>query len=151
MLRTIRLALAAAVAAAALAPAAPAAGASLDQPIPGGRFFSQTAGRDGQAGFRVTNEGGIRFWDEFQRLGGVDALGYPISRRFTWKGFTVQAMQKGVLQWRPESGQAWLTNVFDELHEADKDGWLQAARSTPRPLDPSFDGGRDWSGVVRGR
>jgi uncharacterized protein YkwD len=151
MLDKIRLALAAAGAAAALATAAPAAGASLDQPIQGGHFFSQTAGRDGRAGFRVTNEGGIRFWDEFQRLGGVEALGYPISRRFAWKGFTVQLMQKGVLQWRPESGQAWLTNVFDELHEADKDGWLQAARSTPRPLDPSFDGGRDWSAVVRGR
>ena len=46
----------------------------------------------------------MRFWDEFQRLGGVDALGYPISRRFTWKGFTVQAMQKGVLMVRTGVG-----------------------------------------------
>jgi uncharacterized protein YkwD len=152
MHQTIRIALAVVLAALTLISGQPAASAAaLDQPIAGGRFYSQTAGRDGQAGYRVTNEGGVRLWDEFQRLGGVDALGYPISRRFTWKGFTVQAMQKGVLQWRPEAGQAWLTNVFDELHEADKDAWLQASRSTPRPLDPSFDGGRDWVGVVRGR
>src|SRR5215216_3474536 len=128
MLGTLRLALALALATATLATTSASAAAPLDQPIPSGRFFSQTAGRDGRSGFRVTNEGGVRLWDEFRRLGGVEALGYPISRRFSWKGFTVQAMQKGVLQWRPDAGQAWLTNVFDELHEADKDGWLQSAR-----------------------
>ena len=32
----------------------------------------------------------------------LQALGYPISRRFMWDGFVSQAMQKVVLQWRPE-------------------------------------------------
>jgi hypothetical protein len=122
-----------------------------DYDVPGGHFFTQTAGRDGISGFAVTDEAGVRFWGEFQRLGGVQGLGYPVSRRFTWKGFTVQAMQKGVLQWRPEVGQAWLTNVFDELHDAGKDDWLFSTRSTPRPLDPSFDGGKPWGQVLSGR
>jgi hypothetical protein len=119
--------------------------------IPGGRFYTQTAGHDGITGYAITNEGGVKFWDEFQRLGGVQGLGYPVSRRFQWKGFTVQAMQKGVLQWRPELGRAWLTNVFDEMSQAGKDDWLLASKSTPKPLDPSFDGGKPWGDVIAGR
>src|SRR5687767_5822989 len=79
---------------------------SPERPVAQGRFFSQTAGGDGKLGFRITNEGGVRFWDEFQRLGGVDTLGYPVGRRFQKDGFTVQPMQKGLLQWRPEVGRA---------------------------------------------
>ena len=122
-----------------------------DYDVPGGHFFTQTAGHDGITGFAVTDEGGVKFWSEFQRLGGVQALGYPVSKRFSSKGFTVQVMQKGVLQWRPEVGQAWLTNVFDEMHEAGKDDWLFSTRSTPRPLDPSFDGAKPWAQVLSGR
>ena len=123
----------------------------LDYPVAGGHFFTQTAGRDGVSGFTVTNDRDIRFWDEFRRLGGVNGVGYPVSRRFVWRGFTVQAMQKGVLQWRADVGQAWLTNVFDELHDAGKDGWLQGFRSTPPPLPASFDTGKDWNAIVRAR
>jgi hypothetical protein len=122
-----------------------------DHDIAGGHFFTQTAGRDGISGYAISNEGGIKLWDEFQRLGGVQALGYPVSRRFQSRGFTVQAMQKGILQWRPEVGRAWLTNVFDELSVAGKDDWLFSTRSTPRPLDPSFDGGKPWAQVLTGR
>jgi cell wall-associated NlpC family hydrolase len=123
----------------------------LDHEIPGGWFFTQTAGRDGVGGFSVKDEGGVKFWSEFQRMGGVQAVGYPVSRRFTHKGFTVQAFQKGVLQWRPEIGRAWFTNVFDEMHEAGKDDWLLAHRSTPRPLNASIDDGKSWAQVVAGR
>jgi hypothetical protein len=123
----------------------------LDHDVPNGHFFTQTAGRDGISGFAVTDDGGVKLWSEFKRLGGVQALGYPVSRRFQWKGFTVQVMQKGLLQWRPEAGQAWLSNVFDELHEAGKDDWLFSVRSTPRPVDPSFDGGKPWGQVMAGR
>jgi 5-hydroxyisourate hydrolase-like protein (transthyretin family) len=129
----------------------PPATLPLDHEIPGGRFFTQTAGRDGISGYGVTNEGGARLWDEFQRLGGVPVLGYPVSRRFQAQGFTVQAMQKGILQWRPETGRAWLTNVFDELSAAGKDEWLFSNRAVPRPLDPSFDGGKPWPQVMAGR
>lgn len=138
----------------ASAPSTPAGSRGLDYDIPNGHFYTQGNGKplgtDG-AGFAVTNDGGVRFWDEFRRLGGVQGVGYPISQRFTWNGFTCQVMQRGVLQWRPEVGQAWLVNVFDQMHDAGKDDWLQNVRSTPRPLDASFDAGKSWEQVVAGR
>ena len=129
----------------------PPATLPLDHELPNGWFFTQTAGRDGVGGFAVTDEGDIRFWSEMKRLGGVQAIGYPISRRFNQRGFTVQAFQKGVLQWRPEVGAAWLTNVFDDLHDAGKDDWLLVRRSTPRPIDSSIDIGKSWPQVIAAR
>jgi uncharacterized protein YkwD len=146
-----RLVLALAVLAATIGPAFDASAAPLDKPVANGYFFTQTAGRDGSAGFRVTDEGGVRFWSEFQRLGGVAALGYPVSRRFEKDGFVVQAMQKGVLQWRPDSGQAWLTNVFDEMHRAGKDKFLAEVRQTPAPLPDDWDKGKSWDQTVKTR
>src|SRR5688572_2877673 len=146
-----RLLLALAVLAALIGPAVEASAAPLERPVANGYFFTQTAGRDGSAGFRVTDEGGVRFWSEFQRLGGVAALGYPVSRRFEKDGFVVQAMQKGVLQWRPDSGKAWLTNVFDEMHHAGKDKFLAEVRQTPAPLPDDWDKGKSWDQTVKTR
>ena len=114
---------------------ASAAGPS-DWPLVGGWFYTQRG--DGQGrGFAVTDEGGVLFWSALQRLGGVEAVGYPISRRFEWDGFTVQAFQRVVFQWRPESGTVAFVNVFDRLHELGQDDWLLAHRQTPRP-DPAL-------------
>ena len=88
----------------------------LDYDIPGGHFFTQANGRPlgaSATGFAVTDEGGARFWSEFQRLGGVQALGYPATSRFVLDGFVTQAFQKAVLQWRPEAGRAYFLNTFD--------------------------------------
>lgn len=129
----------------------PAHAEPLERALSQGRFFSETAGGDGKAGYSITNDGGVRFWDEFQRLGGVTQLGFPVGRRFQKDGFWYQPMQKGLLQWRPDAGQAWLANVFDQMHDGGKDQWLQSARATPPPLAGSFDAGKDWSGVVKAR
>src|SRR5437773_3457144 len=54
---------------------------AADWPIPDGRFFTQTNGRPtltSATGFAVSNTAGLAFFDEFQRLGGVDAVGYPL-------------------------------------------------------------------------
>ncbi len=59
-----------------------------DYDVVNGHYFTQTGGSSAEAGYAITDEGGIPLWSEFQRLGGVPALGYPVSRRFTWKGFT---------------------------------------------------------------
>jgi hypothetical protein len=128
----------------------PAPGRAKDFDIPNGHFFSQTNGREGSAaGFSVTNTDDVPFWDAFQSMGGVDVLGYPVSRRFQLDGFTVQAFQKAVLQWRPDQdGQFMFLNTFDVLHDRGRDEWLSVYRQTPKPLDNAPDAGLPWEKVV---
>jgi hypothetical protein len=123
-------------------------GRGADWELASGHFFTQTGGGQAGRGYRVADDEAARFWTEFRRLGGVDALGYPASRRFSWEGFTVQVFQKAILQWRPELGRALFVNVLDRLSAAGKDEFLLAQRMTPRPLDPSADSGLDWPAVV---
>ncbi|HEY3082730.1 MAG TPA: cupredoxin domain-containing protein [Chloroflexota bacterium] len=106
-------------------------------PTAGEQFFPET-------GFSVSDADGVRFLSEFRRFGGVQAVGYPASKRFQWDGFTVQVFQRVVFQWRPEAvsstggaGQAYFVNVFDRLHELGKDDWLLAAKQTPKH-DPTL-------------
>jgi D-alanyl-D-alanine carboxypeptidase len=122
-----------------------------DWPIANGHFFTQTnesASGQSRLGYAVSDDVYARFWSESQRLGGVGALGYPVSQRYRDGGFMYQAFQRGILQWRPELGRSLLTNVFDQLSAAGKDGWLLSERSTPRPLNWSEDTGRSWEWVA---
>jgi hypothetical protein len=114
----------------------PASAADVEQTLPTGRWYSQT-GRPGEAGFALVDDGEARFWSEFRRLGGVDALGYPVSRRFRLDGFVVQATQRVIMQWRPECRCVMFVNVFDRMSEQAKDDYLLSARQTPRH-DPSL-------------
>lgn len=116
-----------------------------DYAISGGRAFPQTGG------FSVADEGGIPFWSEFRRLGGVSALGYPVSGRYEVDGYVHQAFQKAILQWRPDQGRTVLTNVLDDLHRAGKDDWLLNFRQTPKQLPPEFDRAQAWEEVVKAR
>ncbi len=128
----------------------PSSPRAADYDIRDGHFFSQTNGRkESAAGFSVTNADGIPVWDAFQSLGGVDVLGYPVTRRFQLDGFTVQAFQKAVLQWRPDQGRQFaFLNTFDVLHDRGRDDWLEVYRQTPRPLDTAPDSGLAWDKVV---
>jgi hypothetical protein len=123
-----------------------------DDATTNGHFFTQASGlapgRD-SSGFSLSDDGGIAFWEAFQQLGGVSALGYPASQRFTLDGFIVQATQKAILQWRPNEHQVALVNVFDRLHDAGQDGWLAVARQTPAPFVTTADTGLSWPAVVR--
>jgi S1-C subfamily serine protease len=103
-----------------------------DYEIVNGYFFTQTGGSPDQ-GYSITDENGIPRWQEYQRLGGPDVLGYPISQRFQWHGFVVQATQKAVLQWQPELGRVVPVNLLDELSRAGKDDWLLTQHLIPRP------------------
>ncbi|MBI2939612.1 MAG: hypothetical protein HYY04_04170 [Chloroflexi bacterium] len=86
------------------------------------------------SGAAAGGEGVVRFWSEFVRLGGVPTLGYPISQRYVGPGgFVYQAFQRGVLQWRPEAGVAYLANTFEQLTEAGHDGHL-AGLGIPEPI-----------------
>ena len=123
---------------------------AADYDIANGHFFSQTNGRDkaSPAGFAVTDADGVPLWTGFKALGGVDVLGYPVTRRFQMDGFTVQAFQKAVLQWRPESKSFAFLNTFDVLHDRGRDDWLSVYRQTPPPADTSADSGLAWDRVV---
>src|SRR4051794_4072657 len=81
----------------------PTTAAEPEFAVPNGYFYTQAAGDGGASGrgFAITDDGGVPFWSTFQQLGGVQALGYPASQRFTLGGFTVQATQRVILQWQP--------------------------------------------------
>jgi hypothetical protein len=129
--------------------AAPLRQACEGQVITGGCFFAQTT--NGQGGYSVLDDNQARFWTEYQRLGGAQTVGYPISRRFVYDGFVTQAFQKLVLQWRPEVGIVYPMNVFDELSEAGHDARLFSTRQTPYPLVNFDPPGATWAQVVAGR
>ena len=123
---------------------------AADYDIPNGHFFSQTA--DGEGGFSIIDDGEARFWSEFQRLGGVQTVGYPISQRYKLKGFVTQAFQKLVLQWRPKEGVALPVNLFDELSKMGFDETLLQRRQTPLPFDSDFDpSDASWEEIVARR
>lgn len=129
--------------------AAPAA--DFDLPDGSGHFYRQANGQGGagETGYAITDAGGVSFWSEYRRLGGPDVLGYPVSRRFVWDGFTVQAMQKVVLQWRPDTKSVAFVNVLDRLHDLGSDPWLQAYRQIPPPADTTPDAGLTFAQVAR--
>ncbi|HYN88242.1 MAG TPA: glycosyl hydrolase family 18 protein, partial [Ardenticatenaceae bacterium] len=123
--------------------------AVADWDIPNGHFFTQTGGGSGR-GYAVSDDGGVRFWSEFRRLGGVAAVGYPASQRFEWDGFTVQVFQRVVFQWRPEVGRVYFVNVFDRLDQLGANDWLLHRRQTPYPRQWD-EAGLSWEQIVRRR
>ncbi|MBI2953278.1 MAG: hypothetical protein HYY30_03115 [Chloroflexi bacterium] len=127
---------------------------SPDWGIGDGHFYTQTNGRSvgvSATGFAVTNREGVTFWDKFTELGGVSELGFPLSRRFDWRGSPTQVFHRGVLQWDPVSQQVLPVNILDELSDAGKDGWLKQQYSTPYPLSADYDDGKSWDKIVEDR
>lgn len=116
------------------------AASAPDYAIPNGWFFTETGGGNGQ-GYSVLNSGTdssghtIAFWSEFQRLGGVSTLGYPIGEPYVGSdGFTYQPFQRALLQWHPELDQAVLANTFEILQTANQDDWLYNVKGIPQPI-----------------
>jgi uncharacterized protein YkwD len=128
----------------------PARADTGDYEIEGGRVFTQAAETEvPDAGFAVTDADGIPFWTEFQQLGGVQALGYPLSHRFVWEGFTVQVFQKVVLQWRPEADTFMFVNVFDRLNVAGYDDTLEDLLVPP--WEYFEEAGFTWDQIITSR
>jgi serine protease Do len=121
-----------------------------DYPIPGGHFYSQAGGGDNR-GFAITDADGIPFFSTFRALGGVDALGYPSSGRFEYGGFTSQATQKAILQWRPESGEIVFLNVLDELERLGKNRVLRSNYLIPDSIELPVEAGQPFDRVIQGR
>src|SRR5438105_2558609 len=84
--RSLRVLLVLAVALPVFARFTPAAPVQADYGISNGYFFTATGGGGGK-GFTIKDDSTARFWSEFNRIGGVQAAGYPVSVRFNWDGF----------------------------------------------------------------
>jgi hypothetical protein len=111
-----------------------------DYPVPGGWFYSQESRMPTDSppyrGYTVVDDSDANFWTEFRRFGGIDVLGFPVSRRYRYPdpntGYLSQAFQRGILQWHPESGRAQMANVFEQFTEQGRDDALEIA-GIPRP------------------
>jgi hypothetical protein len=89
-------------------------GDASDYAIPGGQFFTEALpNRKDGAGFAVVDGHGADVWTAFQAAGGVDSLGYPVSRRFEWDGRVAQGFSKGILRWDPTTSTAQTLKVAD--------------------------------------
>ncbi|MGB0388363.1 MAG: peptidoglycan DD-metalloendopeptidase family protein [Ardenticatenaceae bacterium] len=118
-------------------PVSPMELGAQDWAIPYGRFYTESA--QGLGGFTVVDDRNARFFSHFLRLGGLQTVGYPISVRYQRDGFLTQAFQKMILQWRPEVGEAWPKNVFDDLSSMGYDTELLYRRQIPPRLGSDFD------------
>ena len=95
-----------------------------------------------QTGYTVDAD---TFWDFFRHRGGVRTLGYPVSRRFAFRGCSVQLFQRLVLQQCGGQGVGTLNLLDDGLLPYTRingsvfpsaDPALQAA--APAPSDPAY-------------
>jgi hypothetical protein len=129
---------------------APPADTVLDWDVPSGHMFKQPNGFGGAGalGFSVVDDDQAAFWTEFQHLGGVQALGYPITTRFVHGGYLTQAFQKQALQWRGDLHLAAPVNVFDDLNQRGSDAWLDRTRQTPPAADTTADAGLSFEQVA---
>ncbi len=89
------------------APSTPTPGpTATPQPAPvvphDNRYFPQT-------GYRIDND---TFWDYFNKRGGIRTFGYPVSRTFTFLGFTTQFFQREIMQLAPD-GSPRTMNILD--------------------------------------
>jgi hypothetical protein len=126
-----------------------AAAAPSDYAVAGGWFYTETGGGTGK-GFNLLDSGSdsrgqvTRFYSEFNRLGGVTALGYPASNVFTLPdGFMYQATQAALMQWHPgdpPNGAVELANVFDLLSQTGHDKDLLPL-GIPPPIPDDGSGG----------
>jgi hypothetical protein len=114
-----------------------------DYPVPGGWFYSQESRTPSDSppfrGYTVVDDADASFWTEFRRFGGVEVLGYPVSRRYNYPaedGYLYQAFQRGILQWQPDQGRAELANVFEQFTEQGRDDVLELA-GIPKPRERS--------------
>ena len=88
--------------------------------------------------------GDVPFLTEFRRIGGIDALGYPLTRAITYEGRPTQFFQKGVLQWQPATRSFAYLNVFDLLSAQGFDAVLASQYLIPPPADSVASDDLNW-------
>ena len=107
---------------------------SADFPVAGGWFFTQTGGDtpDPLDGYAVLDDSDVLFWTAFRQFGGIQSVGYPVSRRFRWDGFVTQVFQKAAFQWRADTARVEFINVFDDLNRLGFDDALESRLIPPQ-------------------
>jgi plastocyanin len=116
-----------------------------DWDLPSGHYYTEAGA--GQGGYTIADDSSMPFWTTFQKLGGVSAIGYPASRRYSFNGLVYQATQAALLQWRPDLNAVVLGNTFEQLQDAGKDDWLLNAKGIPHPI--TDDGSASYDDAVR--
>ncbi len=98
------------------------------------RFFSETGDGLGR-GFSITDySDGPQFLTAFDRFGGQDVLGFPVSRPFAGNdGLLYQITQRALLQWFPAENTVRLANLYEVMEEAGLDDFL-LGQFIPRSL-----------------
>ena len=98
------------------------------------RFFTETGDGLGR-GFSITNySDGPQFLTAFDRFGGEDVLGFPVSRPFAGDdGLFYQITQRALLQWFPADNAVRLANLYEIMEDAGLDDFL-LNQSIPRSL-----------------
>ncbi|HEX2924021.1 MAG TPA: N-acetylmuramoyl-L-alanine amidase [Chloroflexota bacterium] len=95
-----------------------------------------------QTGFKIAND---RFWDYFNKRGGVGTFGYPISKEFLLFGFRVQLFQRALMQLNPDGSVATMNLLDDGLMPYTRinfstfpapDGGMSGA--TPKPSEEGY-------------
>jgi hypothetical protein len=80
------------------------------------------------------------FWRFFEKYGGIESLGYPLTEQISVDGWTVQYFEKGRLEYHPENEPAYRITV----------GWLGDLLQRRRPplppgeLPPATDSQRKY-------
>ena len=97
--------------------------------------------------YEVTNDGGILFADEYERLGGVGYAGTPSllplqARR--WIHLPGDAESSAPVEAREANSAADLGNIFQMLEQAGLDDWLLREKGIPLPIKDDGAGG-DWN------
>ena len=105
-----------------------------DFAVEDGHHYRQASGV-ADAGYEVRNLPNARWWDAFRRLGGIDAMGYPIGHPYAREGFTYQPFQRGLLQWSEALGIVRPANVLEVMDQSGFTEWLRGFKSIPAPLD----------------
>ena len=108
-------------------------------------FYSEVSGYGEGFGFTIDNiVGGPQFYSVFQALGGVTALGYPVSSAFAdaETGDMYMPLQRGLLVWHRATGEITLANVFEILDNVGLEQWL-FDRGIPRAI--MDDGGSNFA------
>lgn len=99
------------------------------------RYFKET-------GYRINLD---PFWDYFQKRGGVQTFGYPISWEFPLLGFRVQFYQRGILQLMPDRSVATMNLLDDGLMPYTRINFStfpgpdrELHQEAPLPSDPDY-------------